>query len=492
MLRADQIHTTEIDGVPTTWIDGSGPVTAILSFRVGQADEPLPASGLSHLVEHLALSPLGVQDYDHNGFVESRRTAFVIRGGPDDVTGFLGNLTRSLGDLPVDRLLTERTILRQEANERGAGLPQYLLWSRYGATGLGARYESEWGLGWLGPDPVRDWANRGFTRQNAVLVLKGPPPSGLRLDLADGVRWPTLAPPTAPGLRLPAHVPWDSAALAITLVIPRSPETNIAVNVLHRRLRTRLRYELGAVYDVALDIERLDGNSAHVMFATECDAGDVRRVVAVGLGVVDELAAAGPTEAEVASEVEALRRDLDDPEGNLPFLDDRAVLTLLGGVTRLPEEVFALRTSMTPEAVRAAFEAALGSMMIFGDSLNPQSERFTTVPMWSPTAVEGREIAPAGRHLPGRGPKQRLIEGRDGLTVRDSPTQQSTVRFNDVVVVAHATGLRLLVGRDGFRVRVAASDWKDGQAIIDRIDARVPPELIACDEHSPGALADPA
>ena len=71
------LERAEIDGIPVVWSDTTGgPFVAALAFRVGRTDEPLPQAGISHIVEHLALSRLGMQEYDHNGFVDATRTVF--------------------------------------------------------------------------------------------------------------------------------------------------------------------------------------------------------------------------------------------------------------------------------------------------------------------------------------------------------------------------------------------------------------------------------
>jgi hypothetical protein len=120
-------------------------------------------------------------------------------------------------------------------------------------------------------------------------------------------------------------------------------------------------------------------------------------------------------------------------------------------------------------------------------------KRATTYPEWSPDAVTGREHAPSGFHLPGRGPKERLIVGPEGATVRLSASERLTVRYADCVACIHLEPeSRMLLGRDGHRVVVRAEAWKDGAAAVAAIDAAVPPELVACDEHAPGALASPA
>jgi hypothetical protein len=57
------VQRTTVAGVPAWWAPADGPVTATLMFRTGHADETLANAGITHLVEHLALFPLGRCDY---------------------------------------------------------------------------------------------------------------------------------------------------------------------------------------------------------------------------------------------------------------------------------------------------------------------------------------------------------------------------------------------------------------------------------------------
>src|SRR5688572_14080406 len=94
--RRPVVERTDIDGVPTFWLNAPGPLRAMLLFRVGQADEILPEAGISHLVEHLAFSTLDDLDHAHNGFVDHDRTAFWAAGEPDEVVAFLNGITAAL------------------------------------------------------------------------------------------------------------------------------------------------------------------------------------------------------------------------------------------------------------------------------------------------------------------------------------------------------------------------------------------------------------
>ena len=60
-----KVTRTEIDGVPTFWASGGNTdgYRVALLFRVGQSDETLARSGITHLVEHLALHRVGQPEH---------------------------------------------------------------------------------------------------------------------------------------------------------------------------------------------------------------------------------------------------------------------------------------------------------------------------------------------------------------------------------------------------------------------------------------------
>ena len=187
-----------VDGVPTFWSPHDGELRAGLVFRVGQADEPLPQRGITHLIEHLVLHAAGPA-YDHvNGEVDATTTTFRVHGSPERVTEFITAVCRSLRDLPFGRVPVENQVLRTEAATRAAGYAAQLLVWRYGAVGYGAPGHDEYGVGHHDPDQLRRWVARWFTRGNAVLwLVGGPPPAGLTLDLPDGRRISPPPPTTA-------------------------------------------------------------------------------------------------------------------------------------------------------------------------------------------------------------------------------------------------------------------------------------------------------
>ena len=484
------IHDDVVDGVPTYWVDLPGPFTAILIFRVGRADEAPASYGITHLVEHLALAPLGVQDYEHNGGVEPLRTVFQASGSRSEVGTFLEEATRSLSSLNTERILVERAILKREAEENTRTLGDALRGYRYGGRGIGASAEEEFGIGWLGPELVRAWADERFGRSNAVLVVSGSP-DGLRLHLEDGTFHGTPPAVTQESVVLPAFARWTDPSVALTCVTPRRPGSNMVANIIHRRMRNRLRFELGAVYDIGLDYDRVMPDLAHIVYGTEADERDTDRVQKTMLEIVDEMAEQGPTAEELATEVSGMRRDWEHEDARLGYLVETAFDALLGRPFTDPEALVAERSAVTPEAAREIAGTFQASLMAFGPGDNPAPDRLTEIPEWSTSEVAGDVIAPAGRHLPGRGPKERLIVGPDGVTFRVSATERVTVLYRRMLASVHVGDTRRLCADDGGHITVDAADWRDGAKLIERIDAATPPEAFVCSSHSPGGLTDP-
>ncbi|MFI7595430.1 hypothetical protein [Micromonospora sp. NPDC049359] len=131
------IQHLNVDGVPTLLAPTGGPMRAGLTFRVGTADETLARAGTTHLIEHLALAPLGLADYHVNGVTAPAFTMFHTQGSETDIAAFLTAVCGHLSDLPLARLDVEKDILRTEWSSRGAAaIDDIPLW-RHGARDFG-------------------------------------------------------------------------------------------------------------------------------------------------------------------------------------------------------------------------------------------------------------------------------------------------------------------------------------------------------------------
>jgi len=157
-------------------------------FRVGTVDESLSTYGITHLIEHLALSELNLSSVHSNGAVTDTYTAFYAQGSPEAVVGFLNAVCRTLRNLPTARWRTEAKVLDAESAGRPTSWGASMGVWRYGAAGRGLRsQETEWGLLRLSDQEIADWSRRYFTAGNAVAYLStATAPADLDLTLPHG------------------------------------------------------------------------------------------------------------------------------------------------------------------------------------------------------------------------------------------------------------------------------------------------------------------
>jgi zinc protease len=130
------IHSERIDGIPVFWADSPLGFAAGLVFRVGRVDEQLANSGVTHLVEHLAL-PSHATETPFNGTVGAAATSFWAEGERAEVLELLAGVARCLSEPPLDRLEHERRILLTEAASSGGGVVRHVASLRLGPVGFG-------------------------------------------------------------------------------------------------------------------------------------------------------------------------------------------------------------------------------------------------------------------------------------------------------------------------------------------------------------------
>ncbi|MEW2132691.1 insulinase family protein [Streptomyces sp. NPDC005435] len=466
---------TEVDGIPTLFAETAGPLRAGLVFRVGVADETLARAGITHLVEHLALHRLGVSDYHFNGETKSAFTHFYIEGAEHEVTEYLGTVAASLCDLPMERLETEKEILRTEESRRSA--PQLPLW-RYGAQGYGLASYPEWGVREAGPDAVREWARTWFTRGNAVLWIAGERmPEGLVLGLPEGERRPMPAVTSALP-KTPAYFSEGKGGVLLDAVVADTAAARLYAGLLERELTRALRQEGGYSYTAATDYTpRRDGYALLTAFA---DALPAKQDAVLG-GFVDVLA--GFQAGRIGqSALDAVRgryeSGLAAPDAAALRLPALAEDLLAGRPVRSPAELSAELAAVTPEQVHAvALEAAGTALLQVPGGLSADWAGYTEAPTTSPYAVTGRRFAELGAG------KATLIVGADGVTVEGAHGSgaecAATVRYAEcAAMLVWPDGGRRLVGTDGMIVQVEPSLYGIDAATMAGMDTAVPPAVV--------------
>jgi predicted Zn-dependent peptidase len=468
------VHATEVDGIPTLFAHATGPMRAGLVFRVGVADETLATAGTTHLVEHLTLHRQGLADFHFNGATKAAFTHFHVEGAEHEVAAYLNGVCASLTDLPMERLETEKEILRTEESRRDN--PQLPLW-RYGAQGYGLVSYPEWGVRNLRPDDVRLWAQTWFTQGNAVLWIAGERlPAGLTLKLHPGTRRPlpaiTSALPTTP-----AYFADGKGGVLLDAVVTDTTAARLYSGVLERELSRALRQEDGSSYTTATDYAaRRDGFALVTAFA---DALPAKQDAVLG-GFLDVLA--GLQVGRIAqTDVEAVRTRADGaltaPDAAVQRLPGTAEDLLAGRRLRGLDELRSELWAVTPGHVHAvAVEAARSALLQVPAGHSADWAGYTTAPTTSSYAVTGRRFASVG------GDGSALVVGDEGVSVTargKEKEQAATVLYRAcAAMMSWPDGGRRLIGTDGLVVDVEPGLYGIDAHTMATIDAAVPPTAV--------------
>ncbi|MFY1636267.1 M16 family metallopeptidase [Solwaraspora sp. WMMB335] len=466
------IRQLEVDGVPALLAPTTGPSHAGLMFRVGQADETLARRGVTHLLEHLVLHPLGAADYHYNGTTDTLVTHFHLQGSVHDITTFLTGVCRTLRELPAGRLATEKAILRTEwSNRTASALDQMPLW-RYGARGFGLVSFPEWGLNAITVDDLQDWAGRYFTRENAVLWLAGADlPAGLRLDLPAGQRMPVPAPSsTLP--ETPAYFAGPGGSTAVDAVVARHVAANVFTGVLERELFRALRQRDGLSYTAATNYEpRGDG---HATITALADALPEKQDAVLG-GFIDVLAKiriGRIDDADVAAVIGKATEALSTADVDGARLPSAAFNLLTRQRVDSSDDLLRQLKEVTPEAVHEVATSALAaSLLMTPRGCTADWAGFVAAPTGSATMVTGTSHAGLG------GLSQRLVVGSDGVSLTSSGSDEfATVHYDRcVALLAWPDGGRQLVGDDGISIRVEPTLYQG--LTTQPVDEAVPPQV---------------
>ncbi len=474
------MERTEIDGVPVLWAQGPAPLSATLVFGCGGQDETFRTIGVTHLVEHLAMSGLPRVHHDRNACVDLQTTQFTATGRPEQIVTFLDAVCRALGDLPMDRIQKEAGVLAAEGGAYADPTVAALLTRRFGVRGPGLAPWNGPGFDRISADDVRAYAARFFTAGNAVLVLTGPPPEGLRLPLPAGPRaqHPAVAPVPTSGPQWSEHV---VPAVGAALLGEHSATWSLGMSVLAERLEQIARHHHGLSYEVSGDTVPYDGDAMLYAITVDAREGQEAEVARLLWAELTRMAEQGPTEEELAEEAEAAREAYQDPRFGEVELLGAATRELFGQPYLPPAERLARREAVTPEDVRRVFRAALGTAHL----VVPCGVSVDLPGVAGHACTDGREL-PSGRLFQPPALAKvfsrearalRLVLTDDGLALRDPDGDVHRVRFAEVVGVEEDGAERTVFGSHGCIINVDPELFKGAEAAVQAVDAAVPAQL---------------
>jgi hypothetical protein len=239
----------------------------------------------------------------------------------------------------------------------------------------------------------------------------------------------------------------------------------------------------GLVYDVLASYEPLDAAWAVGLIGTDCDPDHIDAVADVAFEELGSLVDGGATEAELADELGDLERALDDNTAVGGLLDMMVSDELLGMAPRSPEERYEEQRSTTAGDVAARATEARSSAILMADT-DHHPKDFQPYPMSSTHPVAGREVKPL-LSVFGLGRRQRLVIGPEGVTLRASDGNVTTIRYADCVLLERPEeGEIVLWDRDGDRIYIPGIFWRGGREILDEIMAALPHDIVIEDRVS--------
>lgn len=461
-------------------------VAAGLLFRVGRADETLSTSGITHLVEHLALYAHGATDLHFNGSTDATFTHFHVEGSTEEAVRFLNGVSAALRDLPMNRLEIEKQILRVESNTRGVGpVPDHAM-VRYGAQGFGLTSYDELGLGNATADLVRAWTARWFSRQNAALWFTGSElPDDLALDLGQGEHIPPPAASTVLG-DTPAWYQGGGTLTFLDASVPRSTAASLFAAVLGSRMLRELRQEGGLCYTASADYAPYDRSLARISAVADAHPSQLE---AVAGGLVDSLAGlrfGTIDQAELDAARTTALRMLEEADVDAKRLPGAAANVLLGYPNLSIEELADELQATSVEDLREVAEQVWSDALIRTPAGDLTWAGAVEAPRSSLAVVEGTEYP--SRQNDGSA----IVVGRDGVSL-DHPNGRATVHYRDAVAALRwPDGARMLIGADGFTVRIEPTMYPLTPADIASIDASVEPGLtVTMPERDPEDIPHP-
>jgi zinc protease len=465
-----EFEQSRVDGVPVFWTMSGDEMLAGLTFRVGWADESLARRGITHMIEHLALYPLGMEAGQHyNGQVDAVTTTFLRRGRPGQIADFFRAVCANLGELPTQRLESEKQVLRTEAGRRPPGTADLLLSKRYGADSYGLCAYPEHGISALQAPSLKPWASRYFTRGNAALwVAGGPPPSGLTLDLPAGPAVPAPQPASQPP-PTPAYVNAPVPGLAWSALVGRSLAAQAYASILGRRLRQELRHKQALAYSPSVTYAFRDQQLAHVIAAAD-GLPEVRSLlVAAFIQEIERLEEKDVSADELRSVIDSLHQDADTSRGAIQWVTNAARNSVMGQPARSVAAWKEALTAVSVAQVREVGSEALASSLFVLPQRSLPHRGFTQLNRRSDTAVAGRQIRSSDSPLD----PARLVVAADGVSLVRGRAITTVRAAECAALLQWPDGAREFIGRDGAAILIEPALWRlKNQAR--QLDALVP------------------
>ena len=468
----------QIDGVTVWWREVPTPFTGSIVFRAGRADEVFSTSGVSHMVEHLALFPIGKQVYGYNGFVDHLRTGFYAWGDPGQVVGFLRQVSQHLVSLPFDRLEHERRVLITEDDKVPHG---NVLADRFGAQGFGLVDYSQWGLRAITVEQIESWARERFTKDNCVVSFTGRIPEDFALELPRGTRSAPPEPMPIPGLVTPSHVQAGEGHASISMVGTRDASHYMSLRILQERAMEALRRDLGVSYQVESGWMPLGADHVHTVMEADVAREQGTLVSKELIDVVNRLADDGPDPSELAHIVAQYEAAMNEPTWGFSELESAGMDELTGRTHLSPRELIQELQGVSREDARTAFQAVVGSAILsLPEDVTVPAGRFEAASFSRPEEPPANAREYLRFDGADREPRIFLSDSAIALTKDDEGV---VIDLDDAVALLRfRDGVHSIVRSNGGYISVNADTHRDGLALVNLLSAALSDRIIDIDD----------
>jgi len=454
-----------------------------LTFGVGARDETLRTVGVGHLLEHLVMGQTRHSPIEADAVVDLMTTDFSASGSPARVGEFLCTICAGLAAPPVDRMTVESGVLAAEDAWSAPPLPAFLYNVRYGARGAGLAWLEGAGYDRLTAEHVAAFARRWFVKSNALLQVTGPMPEGLELALPDG---PHPVRERVPGRLLdgPSAIVGEIPGAAVMLRLPVGDGARVpqqAIDVLHDRIEEECRHVGGHSYVVDVDsVSAVDGLTDYVVYA-EAREGSSRAVARAVAAALTDLAANGPTPAELARVVERLEEPRGGPDPTLPPAYGAAMREILGEPAAPPFDLARARAVQADE-IAAVLAEAMSSVVLcaYEDGM----DELAGFPVASPCPVlailpEGEVFKPVmkARVFVRELRSARLVLTPYGLVLSDEDGIHE-IRWDDVAGVMRTADATVVFGASGCAIPLVDGLYRGADRVLDELRRHVDPGLF--------------
>jgi hypothetical protein len=356
---------------------------------------------------------------------------------------------------------------------------------RTGYRGIGNVELPELFLRGLDEQILGEWIAKHFVAGNAAIWVTGELPHDLYESLEPGPATPVPEFAPIPGFEGPTMLTGDFGGVSASFLVDRGLAIQVGLNAAEHHLQKALRVDRGLGYAVGSDYRPISADRALARVFATCLPGAVAEVQRAVLETIDDIAARGASDVEIADYYERMVRDVSDVMAFPGRLDRTAADMLMGLQPKLVSTQLDELWRMEPEQVATAFRAARETMLLLLPSnAIPPNRAFKPFPSPSPDPL-GRgytfDYKPRDKSAPFNRIRPKLFVGGEGVVIDTKAGRYLRIPWDDCVAVIRDANDRTILSFDGSSFTLEPETWRDGYHALSLVDRFAPSQLVVKD-----------